>query len=60
MMLLTGQQREALFAAIAFIEGLNKLLPDMRLLETATALREIAYLEDEDAQEDNGSFGLTD
>jgi hypothetical protein len=60
MMLLTGRQREALFAAIAFIEGLNKLLPDMRLLETATALREIAYLEDEDVQEDNGSFGLTD
>jgi hypothetical protein len=60
MMLLTSRQREALFAAIAFIEGLNKLLPDVRLLETVTALREIAYLEDEDAQEDNGSFGLTD
>ena len=28
MMLLTGRQREALFAAIAFIEGLSKLVPD--------------------------------
>jgi hypothetical protein len=26
-------------------------VPDVRLLETATALREIAYLEDEDAVE---------
>lgn len=53
MMLLTSRQRKALFAAIAFIEGLNKLLPDVRLLETATALREIAYLEDEERKEDD-------
>jgi len=53
MMLLTGQQREALFAAIAFIEGFNKLLPDVRLLETVTTLREIAYLEDEERKEDD-------